>query len=141
MSNTNTVGVQELIDRLKSEGVQEGEQQAEALLTETKKQAASIIEDARREAEQIVHEAQSEAERLEANGKRALALASRDTSLRLKEQLQHDPTATDQHAPSTGMRFCDGVFRHNGTGPGRRSAWAVKNRRHQGWKVQPMPPE
>ncbi|QEG01292.1 V-type ATP synthase subunit E [Stieleria maiorica] len=84
------VGVQELIDRLKSEGVQEGQQQAEALLAEAKKQAAKIIDAARAEADVIVAEAQKQAQRTENNGKRALQLASRDTSLKLKEQLQHE---------------------------------------------------
>ncbi|WP_182866828.1 hypothetical protein [Stieleria mannarensis] len=84
------VGVQELIDRLKSEGVQEGQQQAEALLAEAKKQAAKIIDAARAEADGIAAEAQKQAQRTETNGKRALQLASRDTSLKLKEQLQHE---------------------------------------------------
>ncbi|QDV42001.1 V-type ATP synthase subunit E [Stieleria neptunia] len=84
------VGVQELIDRLKSEGVQEGQQQAEALLAEAKKQAAKIIDAARAEADTIASDAQLQAERTQTNGKRALELASRDASLHLKEQLQHE---------------------------------------------------
>ncbi|PAY21602.1 hypothetical protein CKO51_00620 [Rhodopirellula sp. SM50] len=85
-----SVGVQELIDRLKSEGVQEGQQQAEALLAEAKKQAAKLIDAARAEAATIASEAQLQAERTQTNGKRALELASRDASLHLKEQLQHE---------------------------------------------------
>ena len=84
------VGVQELIDRLKTEGVQEGQYQAETLLSEAKKQAAKIVDAARAEADTIVQEAQQQAERTETNGKRALALASRDASLQLREQLQHE---------------------------------------------------
>jgi V/A-type H+-transporting ATPase subunit E len=84
------VGVQELIDRLKTEGVQEGQQQAEALLAEAKKQAAKIVDAARAEADAIAKAAQQQAERTQTNGERALALASRDTSLQLKEQLQHE---------------------------------------------------
>lgn len=84
------VGVQELIDRLKAEGVQEGQQQAQALLAEAKQQAARIVDAARAEADTIVQEAQQEATRTQTNGRRALALASRDASLQLKEQLQHE---------------------------------------------------
>ncbi len=84
------VGVQELIDRLKTEGVQEGQHQAESLLSEAKRQAAEIVDAARVEADSIVKEAQLQAERTETNGKRALALASRDASLHLGEQLQHE---------------------------------------------------
>lgn len=86
----DTVGVQELIDRLKTEGVQEGQEQAEALLVEAKEQAASILESARAEADSILKTAQQEADRTQTNGNRALALASRDASLQLKEQLQHE---------------------------------------------------
>ena len=85
-----SVGVQELIDRLKTEGVQEGQHQAESLLAEAKKQAAEIVDAARSEADTIVKDAQQQAERTETNGKRALALASRDASLQLGEQLQHE---------------------------------------------------
>ena len=69
---------------------EEGQQQAEALLAEAKKQAAIIVDAAHAEADTIVKEAQQQAEQTQANGKRALALASRDTSLQLKEQLQHE---------------------------------------------------
>lgn len=95
-TNTNTsssnapVGVQQLIDRLKSEGVQEGKQQAEALLMAAKKDAAAILDGARAEADTIVRDAGREAERTEVNGKRALTLAARDTSLQLKEQLERE---------------------------------------------------
>jgi V/A-type H+-transporting ATPase subunit E len=83
-------GVQELIDRLKSEGVEEGQQAAESLLAEAKRQAATILNAAHTEADGLVKAAQLQVEQMETNGKRALALASRDTSLQLKEQLQHE---------------------------------------------------
>lgn len=93
MSTSNpsdVVGVQQLIDRLKNDGVEEGKQQADALLSEAKKQAAAIIEEARGQADAIIREATEQSERTENNGKRALSLASRDTSLRLKEQLERE---------------------------------------------------
>lgn len=84
-----TVGVQDLIDKLKAEGVAEGRQQADALLSEAKREAAAIIDRARAEADEMLRDAQRESERTQTNGRRALALASRDASLQLKEQLQH----------------------------------------------------
>lgn len=89
-STGETAGVQQLIDRLKSEGVQEGQQQADAVLAEAKKQAAAILEAARLEAETIQRDALQQADRTTTNGTRALSLASRDTALHLKEQLQHE---------------------------------------------------
>ncbi|TWU32462.1 hypothetical protein [Novipirellula artificiosorum] len=88
-NSNGAVGVQDLIDRLKSEGVKEGQQQAATVLAEAKKQAARIVETAHAEADTILHEAQQQAERTTTNGKRALQLAKRDTSLQLKEQLEH----------------------------------------------------
>jgi len=90
-STTNDpVGVQQLIDRIKTDGVQEGQQQADAVLAEARKHAAAIVEEARGQADTILGEARQQSERLETNGKRALSLASRDVSLRLKEQLQRE---------------------------------------------------
>ncbi len=89
-SANDTVGVQQLIDRLKTEGVQEGKQQADELLTAAKREAAAIIDAARSEADTILRDATREAERTEVNGKRALTLAARDTSLQLKEHLQRE---------------------------------------------------
>jgi V/A-type H+-transporting ATPase subunit E len=88
--SNGTVGVQQLIDRLKSEGIQEGKQQADALLAVAKKEAVAIIESAHAEAETILRDAQRQAQRTEDNGKQALALASRDASLQLKEHLERE---------------------------------------------------
>ncbi|KAA1261986.1 V-type ATP synthase subunit E [Rubripirellula obstinata] len=87
---SDTVGVQQLIDRLKSEGVQEGKEQASALLAAAKQEAAAIIEAARDEADTLLRDAGREAEKTEVNGKRALSLAARDTGLQLKEQLERE---------------------------------------------------
>ncbi len=89
-SSGETVGVQELIDRLKSEGVEEGQLRADALLAEAKRQAVIIVDAAHAEADKLVKEAQRHVAQTQANGKRALALASRDASLQLKEHLQHE---------------------------------------------------
>lgn len=89
-SPADTVGVQQLIDRLKSDGIEEGKQRAEALLLAAKKEAAAMLGAARTEADTIVRDAGREAARTEVNGKRALALAARDTSLQLKEQLERE---------------------------------------------------
>ncbi len=88
--SNGTVGVQQLIDRLKSEGIRKGEQQADALLAAAKKEAAAIVETARAEAETILRDAQQQSQRTEDNGKQALILASRDTRLQLKEHLERE---------------------------------------------------
>lgn len=89
-TSNDTVGVQQLIDRLKSEGVQEGKEQADSLLVAAKQEAAAIVDAARTEADTILRDAGREAERTEVNGKRALTLAARDLNLQLKEQLERE---------------------------------------------------
>ena len=73
-------GVSELIDRLKSEGVAEGQQQADAILSAAKDEAAAIVEATARD----------EAERTRTNGTQALKLASRDAAIQLREQLEQE---------------------------------------------------
>tara|TARA_R110002072_G_scaffold284006_1_gene447801 strand:- start:20703 stop:21332 length:630 start_codon:yes stop_codon:yes gene_type:complete len=83
-------GVSELIDRLKSEGVAEGQQQADAILSAAKDEAAAIVEAAQAEAEKIEATARDEAERTRTNGTQALKLASRDAAIQLREQLEQE---------------------------------------------------
>jgi V/A-type H+-transporting ATPase subunit E len=82
------VGVSELIDRLKAEGVAEGQQQADAIVSAAKDEAAAILEAARTEADKIEQAARDEADRTRTNGTQALKLASRDTAIQLREQLE-----------------------------------------------------
>ena len=80
-------GVQELIDRLRQEGVEEGQEQADQLLTDARRKASETVDKARREAADIVEQAKQEAERLRAAGEEALRLAGRDAVLALKEEI------------------------------------------------------
>jgi V/A-type H+-transporting ATPase subunit E len=80
-------GVQELIDRLREKGVEEGQEQADQLLTEARRKASETVEKARQEAAEIVRQAKEEADRLRAAGEEALRLAGRDAVLALKEEI------------------------------------------------------
>ena len=83
-------GVQELINRLREQGVEEGNEQAEQLLTDARCQAAELLDQARKEAADTLQHARKEADRLQAAGKEALCLAGRDAVLALKEEVsQH----------------------------------------------------
>ena len=83
-------GVQELIDRLRDEGVAKGEGEAEALVKQARKQSMEILDQARREAEQITAKARDEARRTKESGEEALRLASRDAILPLKESFHQE---------------------------------------------------
>lgn len=89
-AGSNAVGVQELIDQLKSDGVSRGQAEAEALISDARKQSMAILDDAKKEAAEVLTKAKQEAKQIEENGKQALALASRDATLKLKESFQHE---------------------------------------------------
>ncbi|EDY39513.1 hypothetical protein CPCC7001_2394 [Cyanobium sp. PCC 7001] len=80
-------GVEELIARLRDEGVAAGRDQADRLLADARTQAQHMLDQARQQADQIVKDARLEAETLERSGKQALDLALRDAVLALKSQL------------------------------------------------------
>jgi V/A-type H+-transporting ATPase subunit E len=84
------VGVQELIDKLKTDGVTRGQQQAEEIISAAREEAVSITDDARREADQILANAKLQAQQMLDNGKQALQLASRDAILKLRESFQQE---------------------------------------------------
>ena len=85
-------GVEELIARLRDEGVNNGRVQAEQILQDAQARATLLVKEAQQEAERIVSQAQEEAEKLNRAGQEALKLAFRDTNLALKTQLNQQFT-------------------------------------------------
>jgi V/A-type H+-transporting ATPase subunit E len=83
-------GVQELIDRLRSEGVAKGRSEADVVVADARKEAVRILDEAKREADQIRSSARGEAERLKQNAEDALRLAARDAVIALNEALRTD---------------------------------------------------
>lgn len=82
-------GVEDLIERLIQDGVSEGQERAERIVTDAERRAEWLVEQAHEEAEAIREEARSEAQRLRRSGKEALHTAARDAILELKETLMH----------------------------------------------------
>ncbi|MFQ6538006.1 MULTISPECIES: hypothetical protein [Aphanothece] len=80
-------GVEELIARLRDQGVTAGRSQADQIVAEARAEAQRTLAQARQQADQIVQQARTEAETLESSGKQALELALRDAVLALKSQL------------------------------------------------------
>jgi V/A-type H+-transporting ATPase subunit E len=78
------VQIQELIDRIKNEGIEEAEKKANRIEEEAKKKAQSIIEDAHKKAGEIIENAKTEAEKFEITGKQAVMQAGRDLILSLR---------------------------------------------------------
>ncbi|MCD0460229.1 hypothetical protein [Roseiconus lacunae] len=87
-SNTKpSAGVQELIERIRDEGVQAAQSEADHLLSDAKRQAAKIIADAKAEAEVIQAKARDEIDAHRTATLDALQLAARDTVLDLKSRV------------------------------------------------------
>jgi V/A-type H+/Na+-transporting ATPase subunit E len=82
-----SAGVDNLIQRLRDDGIEQGRSQAEALVTAAQKQASDIVAAAQQEAESILAKAKEEAGKLKAAGESAIGLAMRDTILSLEDEL------------------------------------------------------
>lgn len=88
MENKPTAhGVQELIDRLKGEGVDEGRKRAETLVEEARTQAVAIVQEAQNEALLVRRQADLAAAQTQSAMTAALELAVRDAMLKLKEEI------------------------------------------------------
>jgi V/A-type H+-transporting ATPase subunit E len=97
-------GVQELIDRIRSEGVAKGRQECDELVAAARQESMRVLDDAKREAEQIRSAARTEAEHLRKNAEDALRLAARDAVLALNEALRADFVAKVRRLVSHTMR-------------------------------------
>lgn len=80
-------GVEELIERLRGEGVEAGRQEAARLLTEAQRRATQIVEDAERRANELMHDAREAAERERVATLESLRQAQRDALLAVKDEL------------------------------------------------------
>ena len=82
-------GVEELIDRLRDEGVKAGRSEAERIVADAEARARWLIGQAQDEAANLVNKARAEAKALTASADDALQVAARDMLLSLRERLTH----------------------------------------------------
>ena len=82
-----SVGVQELIEKLRTQGVNSGRDQADKIINDAEAKAAALIADAQKRAGVIVSKAREEADFITKAGKEALQLAERNAILELKDFL------------------------------------------------------
>jgi V/A-type H+-transporting ATPase subunit E len=81
-------GVQQLISRLRDEGVRAGQEKADRILKEAEMRAAKIIAEAKAEAANILGKARSEIEKERAAAHDSLRVAMRDTELKLEAEVK-----------------------------------------------------
>ncbi|MDJ0848950.1 MAG: hypothetical protein QNK04_11270 [Myxococcota bacterium] len=82
-----SAGVQDLISRIRDEGVQSGRTEADKIVAEAQSQAARLVEDARSEIEEMRKKARAEIDTEKAAALEALKLAARDTGLQLEGEV------------------------------------------------------
>ncbi len=82
-----TERIQELIDKIKDEGIQAAEAKGRDIEAQAQKRADEMIAQARKEAARIVSEAQAESQKAKDVVESALKQASRDMLLRLRKEI------------------------------------------------------
>jgi len=98
-----SVQLQELIDRIKREGVQEAEKQAADVKERAQAEADRIVSDARKQAQAIVEKAKEETRQFEAASRDSLAQAGRDLILNVKKSLTDLFRAVLQRETAAGL--------------------------------------
>lgn len=87
-NTTETSGVQELIDKLKSQGVGEGQREAEQILKEAHNKASRILTQAQAEADKLLSEARHTIEVERQSSHEAIKTAFRDTEIALRSRVR-----------------------------------------------------
>ena len=82
-------GVETLIQRLREEGVNEGRNEAEKLLSDAETRAKWVVSQAREEAARILKSARDDAQRQKTATEEAMQVAARDALLSVKTDLTH----------------------------------------------------
>jgi len=86
-SKVTSSGVENLIQRLRDQGVDAGQEQAEKIVLDAQKRAEWILEEAELEAKALLDKAQEQSNALRRSGEDALKLATRDALLKLRDTL------------------------------------------------------
>ena len=82
-----SAGVQELIGRIRDQGIQAAKDQADRIVKEAEIQAAKMVADAKAEVERMREKTLAEIEANRAAAMEALRLSARDTVLQLKSKV------------------------------------------------------
>ncbi|GMO41059.1 MAG: V-type ATP synthase subunit E [Termitinemataceae bacterium] len=82
------IQLQELIEKIKKDGVESASQEAAKIKSNAEADAKRIVEDARKEAERLISEGKADAERSEKAGIAAVEQASRNLVLSFREEIQ-----------------------------------------------------
>jgi V/A-type H+-transporting ATPase subunit E len=82
-----SVQLQELIDKIKNDGVKEAKEEALKIKEKAEREVEQIIAEAKQQSKQIKEKAESEAYQFESSSKEAVKQAARDIALGLKAEI------------------------------------------------------
>ena len=117
------IQLQELIDKIKKDGIESASKEAARLKQEAEAEAQRIVEAAKKEAEKIVELGKADAERAEKAGVAALEQASRNLVLAFRAEIQAllDKITVDAVTSSYSADVIEGIL------PDLVKNWAVKD--------------
>lgn len=80
--------LQELIDKIKNEGITEAQKKSKETDAQAKKKADDIVAKAKQEAGQLIQQAQAESQKIQESTRMALKQAGRDMLLSLRKEIE-----------------------------------------------------
>lgn len=80
-------GVQELIARIRDDGVRAAKQEAEKIIAQARREAARVVADAKARSDEMLQRARAEVESFKHAALEALKMAARDTRLQLEAEV------------------------------------------------------
>ena len=83
-----TKGIQDLLDTLRSEGIEEGQNEAQRIVEEARHEAKQIRLNAKQEAESLAQQTRDEIHNMRKSCDQSLELAVRDSLLRLRSEIE-----------------------------------------------------
>lgn len=81
--------VQELINKIKQEGIEEAQKKAKEIEDQARAKANQIVENAKKEAQKITHDAQEETKKMRLAAEMAIKQSSRNTILSLRKEIEN----------------------------------------------------
>lgn len=81
------VKLENLIEKIRKEGIEEAQKNADEIVKEAKSKAATIVEKAKKDAEKIVDDGKNKSEQFKTNAEADVKQAARNTELLLKEKI------------------------------------------------------
>lgn len=80
-------GVQELISRIRGDGVRAGKQESGRIIAQARREAASLVADAKARSDEMLQKARAEVDSFKHAALEALKMAARDTRLQLEAEV------------------------------------------------------